>query len=66
MKSTGRGLRKGRGLEFLDDKGTKLSGTFCIDVGELSDHGSKLTYVTKNTYYNREPNKKSNKKPPNW
>lgn len=50
MKSIGRGLEKGRGLEFLDDKGTKLSGTYCIDVGELSGHGFKLTYMTKNTY----------------
>lgn len=33
MKSTGRGLEKGGRLEFLEDKGTKLSGTFCIHVG---------------------------------
>lgn len=47
MKSAGRGLEKGGGLEFLEDKGTKLSGTFCIDVGELSGHGSKHTYMSK-------------------
>lgn len=50
MKSTDRGLEKGGRLEFLEDKGTKLSGTFCIHVGELLGHGSKHTYMTKNTY----------------
>ena len=48
-KSTGRGAEKGGGLEFLEGKGTKLSGTFYLDVGELSGHGSKHTYMTKNT-----------------
>lgn len=58
MKSAGRGLEKGGGLEFLEDTGAKLSGRFCVEVGELSGHGSKSTYMTENAYSNTEPNKK--------
>lgn len=35
MKSAGRDLEKGGGLEFLEDTGAKLSGRFCIGGGNF-------------------------------